>query len=68
MTSTTVTARAQFINGLRDLARFLGGHFGPIKWCAQPVQLRGRVDYLDLGSGELLHRYTTATPPLHHRR
>jgi hypothetical protein len=28
MTSTTPVARAQFINGLRDLANFLGAHFG----------------------------------------
>ena len=28
MASTTTVARAQFINGLRDLASFLGAHFG----------------------------------------
>ena len=28
MASTTVVARAQFINGLRDLALYLGAHFG----------------------------------------
>ena len=28
MTSTTTVARAHFINGLRDLASFLGAHFG----------------------------------------
>jgi hypothetical protein len=28
MASTTVAARAQFINGLRDLASFLAAHFG----------------------------------------
>jgi hypothetical protein len=28
VTSTTPVARAQFINGLRDLANFLGAHFG----------------------------------------
>ena len=31
--------------------------------CAQPVWLHGKVDYLDSGSGELLHRYTTAHEP-----
>ena len=28
MTSASPVARAQFINGLRDLASFLGSHFG----------------------------------------
>ena len=28
MASTTVVARARFINGLRDLATFLSAHFG----------------------------------------
>jgi hypothetical protein len=28
--------------------------------CTRPILLRGQVDYLDRGSGELLHRYTTA--------
>ena len=28
MASTTTAARAQFINGLRDLATFLAAHFG----------------------------------------
>src|SRR5690606_33043226 len=33
--------------------RALGG-------CAQPIHLRGRVEYLDPATGEVLHRYTTA--------
>jgi hypothetical protein len=31
--------------------------------CLQPVLLRGRVDHVDGGTGELLHRYTTAYEP-----
>jgi hypothetical protein len=31
--------------------------------CSQPVQLRGRVDYLDHTTGELLHRYSTGGEP-----
>jgi hypothetical protein len=31
--------------------------------CTRPIRLRGQVDYLDRGSGELLHRYTTAHQP-----
>ena len=31
--------------------------------CSQPVQLRGRVDYLDRTTGELLHRYATSSEP-----
>jgi hypothetical protein len=31
--------------------------------CSQPVQLRGRVDYLDRTTGELLHRYSTSGEP-----
>jgi hypothetical protein len=31
--------------------------------CAQPVQLRGRVDHLDGTTGEVLRRYTTAHEP-----
>ncbi len=32
----------------------------PNPQCAQPIRLRGGVDYLDSATGELLHRYTTA--------
>src|SRR5262249_4295545 len=31
--------------------------------CLQPVLLRGRADYIDGGTGELLHRYTSACEP-----
>ena len=31
--------------------------------CLQPVLLRGRADYIDDGTGELLHRYTTVHEP-----
>jgi hypothetical protein len=31
--------------------------------CLQPVLLRGRADYIDGGTGELLHRYTTVHEP-----
>jgi hypothetical protein len=37
-------------------ARYPGG-------CLQPVLLRGRADYIDGGTGELLHRYTTVHEP-----
>ncbi|ACZ00062.1 replication initiator [Thermomonospora curvata] len=36
--------------------RALGG-------CLQPIHLKGRVDYLDPATGELLHRYTTTSEP-----
>jgi hypothetical protein len=31
--------------------------------CAQPVHLRGRVEYLDAATGEVLHRYSTNHEP-----
>ena len=31
--------------------------------CLQPVLLRGRADYIDSGTGELIHRYTTVHEP-----
>jgi hypothetical protein len=31
--------------------------------CLQPVLLRGRADYIDGGTGELLHRYTSVREP-----
>jgi hypothetical protein len=31
--------------------------------CAQPIQLRGRVDYLDVATGEVLHHYSTVHEP-----
>jgi hypothetical protein len=31
--------------------------------CLQPVLLRGRADYIDGGTGELLHRYTSVHEP-----
>jgi hypothetical protein len=31
--------------------------------CLQPVLLRGRADYIDAGTGELIHRYTSAREP-----
>jgi hypothetical protein len=31
--------------------------------CAQPIHLRGHVDYRDPATGQLLHRYTTAREP-----
>jgi hypothetical protein len=37
-------------------ARYAGG-------CLQPVLLRGRADYIDGGTGELIHRYTTVHEP-----
>ena len=39
---------------------------GPIRHtggCLQPVLLRGRADYIDGGTGELIHRYTTVHEP-----
>jgi hypothetical protein len=36
------------------------GHTGG---CLQPVLLRGRADYIDGGTGELIHRYTTVQEP-----
>jgi hypothetical protein len=31
--------------------------------CAQPIHLRGHVDYLDPANGQLLHRYSTVREP-----
>jgi hypothetical protein len=31
--------------------------------CAQPIRLRGRVDYLDAATGEVLHHYSTVREP-----
>ncbi|WP_214107252.1 replication initiator [Acrocarpospora catenulata] len=31
--------------------------------CRQPIHLRGRVEHFDRTTGQLLHRYTTATEP-----
>ena len=31
--------------------------------CLQPVLLRGRADYIDAGTGELIHRYTSVREP-----
>ena len=31
--------------------------------CLQPVLLRGRADYIEGGTGELIHRYTTVHEP-----
>ena len=31
--------------------------------CLQPVLLHGRADYIDGGTGELIHRYTTVHEP-----
>jgi hypothetical protein len=46
MASTTVVARAQFINGLRDLATFLGAHFGyPVPDSAEITIFPGGADY-----------------------
>jgi hypothetical protein len=40
------------------------GHLGrPAGGCMQPVLLRGRVDHIDGGTGELIHRYTTVHEP-----
>jgi hypothetical protein len=39
---------------------------GPVRrtgGCLHPVLLRGRADYIDCGTGELIHRYTTVHEP-----
>jgi len=41
---------------LAGTTRYPGG-------CLQPVLLRGRADYIDGGTGELIHRYTTVHEP-----
>lgn len=35
----------------------------PAGGCLQPVLLRGRIDHIDGNTGELLHRYITASEP-----
>jgi hypothetical protein len=48
MASTTVVARAQFINGLRDLANFLGAHFGfPVPDSAEITIFPDGASYAD---------------------
>ena len=39
------------------------GTVRPSGGCLQPVLLRGRTDYIDGGTGELIHRYTTVHEP-----
>jgi len=39
------------------------GHSVHADRCTQPVRLHGQVDHLDQATGELLHRYSTATEP-----
>jgi hypothetical protein len=61
MTTATPVARAQFINGLRDLANFLASHFGyPVPDNAEITvfpdgtgyaERCGRVDHLALALG-----------------
>jgi hypothetical protein len=46
MTTATPVARAQFINGLRDLASFLAAHFGyPVPDSAEITIFPGGSDY-----------------------
>jgi hypothetical protein len=46
MTAASPVARAQFINGLRDLASFLGAHFGyPVPDCAEITIFPDGDDY-----------------------
>ena len=46
MASATVAARAQFINGLRNLANFLGAHFGyPVPDSAEITIFPDGADY-----------------------
>jgi hypothetical protein len=46
MASSTVVARAQFINGLRDLATFLAAHFGyPVPDSAEITIFPDGTDY-----------------------
>lgn len=48
MTSTAIVARAQFINGLRDLANFLGAHFGyPVPDSADLLAFADGDDYAE---------------------
>jgi hypothetical protein len=48
MASATVVARAQFINGLRDLATFLGAHFGfPVPASAEITIFPDGTDYAE---------------------
>ena len=59
---------AHAINGM--VTRYNDPHYG--RWaaqirrtggCAQPVHLRGKVEYRDSLNGDLLHRYSTANEP-----
>jgi hypothetical protein len=46
MATATTVARAQFINGLRDLANFLGAHFGyPVPDSAEITIFPDGADY-----------------------
>jgi hypothetical protein len=46
MATATVVARARFINGLRDLANFLGAHFGyPVPDSAEITIFPDGADY-----------------------
>lgn len=48
MTTASHVVRAQFINGLRDLANFLGAHFGyPVPDCAEITVFPDGADYAE---------------------
>jgi len=49
--------------GVLPLPTVLAGTVRHTGGCLQPVLLRGRADYIDGGTGELLHRYTTVHEP-----
>jgi hypothetical protein len=51
MATATVVARAQFINGLRDLATFLAAHFGyPVPDSAEITVFPDGADYAARGA------------------
>ena len=57
------TARKGPTRGALPLPTVLAGTVRHTGGCLQPVLLRGRADYIDGGTGELIHRYTTVHEP-----
>ena len=60
---SSATARQGGTRGESFLSTYPAAAVGYTGRCLQPVLLRGRVDHVNGGIGELLHRYTTVHEP-----
>ena len=57
------SARPHPTRGVPPLPTISAGTVRHLGGCLQPVLLRGRADYIDGRTGELIHRYTTVHEP-----